>query len=48
MTLSRAFLVAACILFALATLVAGGVVTGTNLTWLLPAGLLALALSALF
>jgi hypothetical protein len=46
-TPSRLLLLLAVILFILAALLAGGVITASGLGWLLPAGLAAFALSFL-
>jgi hypothetical protein len=44
---SRLLIILAFIFFVLAALLAGGVITGSGLAWLLPAGLAALALAYL-
>lgn len=44
---SRLLLLLALVLFILAALIAGGVITGANLSWLLAGGLAAFALAQL-
>ena len=44
---SRVFLVIALVLFLLAALLAGGVITASGLGWLVPAGLAAMTLALL-